>query len=469
MDKSPDAFRAISEVADWLDTPAHVLRFWESRFTQVKPIKRAGGRRYYRPGDMALLGGIKKLLHEDGMTIRGVQKLLREQGVKYVAGFSQPLDGDAAVAADDSQTTPPIPAAPMAVDVPEGAFDAPAEDETPKVVQFERPSAKTPEPVAIEPETQADVATDAEGAAPPAPVTPPEAPAEAMPQSGNAPEQEVAAQAAHEEQEKEDEKENTVAKSQTASGALPGQTAFDFSALDQAPEEAAAPAAPAEDTSESAPVATTQDVAVAAAADAQPVDSTPENTVSDEIDTAVSEPQIADNAPDIAFSEQTTEPTAEPAPETPSATVPETAPEMAAQTAPEETAQEETGQEEVIAPEPADAAVNTEAQDMSEPAPASEVEESALSPLTDETAEDTAPEREPIAPADAPQTAAPIETDAPEIIDDDPEDDDSAFDAADISALAVLSRQTLARIPAAERAALIARAEALHEKFHSGA
>ena len=111
-------------------------------------------------------------------------------------------------------------------------------------------------------------------------------------------------------------------------------------------------------------------MAVAAAADAQPVDSTPENTVSDEIDTAVSEPQIADNAPDIAFSEQTTEPTAEPAPETPSATVPETAPEMAAQTAPEETAQEETGQEEVIAPEPADAAVNTEAQDMSEPAPA---------------------------------------------------------------------------------------------------
>lgn len=96
MDKSPDAFRTISEVAEWLDTPTHVLRFWESRFTQVKPVKRAGGRRYYRPADMELLGGIKKLLHEDGMTIRGVQKLLREEGVRHVAELSPPLDSDAA-------------------------------------------------------------------------------------------------------------------------------------------------------------------------------------------------------------------------------------------------------------------------------------------------------------------------------------------------------------------------------------
>ncbi len=92
MAKSPDAFRTIREVAEWLDTPAHVLRFWESRFTQVKPVKRAGGRRYYRPSDMELLGGIKQLLHEDGLTIRGVQKLLREQGVRHVADKSQPLD-----------------------------------------------------------------------------------------------------------------------------------------------------------------------------------------------------------------------------------------------------------------------------------------------------------------------------------------------------------------------------------------
>ena len=88
MAKSPDAFRTISEVAAQLDTPAHVLRFWESKFPQVKPVKRAGGRRYYRPDDIALLGGIKVLLHDQGMTIRGVQKLLRERGVKHVATLS---------------------------------------------------------------------------------------------------------------------------------------------------------------------------------------------------------------------------------------------------------------------------------------------------------------------------------------------------------------------------------------------
>nr|WP_255552318.1 MerR family transcriptional regulator [Maritimibacter dapengensis] len=93
--KSPEAFRTISEVAEWLGVPTHVLRFWESRFTQVKPVKRAGGRRYYRPTDMQLLGGIRKLLHDDGLTIRGVQKLLREQGVKHVAAMSPPLDADA--------------------------------------------------------------------------------------------------------------------------------------------------------------------------------------------------------------------------------------------------------------------------------------------------------------------------------------------------------------------------------------
>lgn len=94
MPKSKDAFRTISEVAEWLETPAHVLRFWESKFTQVKPVKRAGGRRYYRPADMQLLGGIKKLLHDDGLTIKGAQKLLREHGVKHVAALSQPLDDD---------------------------------------------------------------------------------------------------------------------------------------------------------------------------------------------------------------------------------------------------------------------------------------------------------------------------------------------------------------------------------------
>jgi len=99
MSKSPDAFRTISEVADWLDTPAHVLRFWESKFSQVKPIKRAGGRRYYRPADMQLLGGIKRLLHQDGLTIKEVQLLLREKGAKHVSALSS-FDIDA-----DSDTT----------------------------------------------------------------------------------------------------------------------------------------------------------------------------------------------------------------------------------------------------------------------------------------------------------------------------------------------------------------------------
>jgi DNA-binding transcriptional MerR regulator len=83
--KSDAAFRTISEVADELDVPQHVLRFWETKFTQVKPLKRGGGRRYYRPEDVILLKRIRALLYSDGMTIRGVQKLLRETGAKAPA------------------------------------------------------------------------------------------------------------------------------------------------------------------------------------------------------------------------------------------------------------------------------------------------------------------------------------------------------------------------------------------------
>jgi DNA-binding transcriptional MerR regulator len=83
--KSPDAFRTISEVATELDVPQHVLRFWESRFTQIKPVKRAGGRRFYRPDDVDLLRGIRALLYTDGLTIRGVQKVLKERGLRHVA------------------------------------------------------------------------------------------------------------------------------------------------------------------------------------------------------------------------------------------------------------------------------------------------------------------------------------------------------------------------------------------------
>ncbi len=84
MDKAREAFRTISEVAIELGVPKHVLRFWESKFPQIKPMKRGGGRRYYRPEDMQLLSGIRQLLHADGYTIKGVQKILREQGVEAV-------------------------------------------------------------------------------------------------------------------------------------------------------------------------------------------------------------------------------------------------------------------------------------------------------------------------------------------------------------------------------------------------
>jgi len=84
VDKSPEAFRTISEVADELKVPKHVLRFWEAKFAQLKPMKRGGGRRYYRPEDVALLRGIRFLLYDDGYTIRGVQKILREQGPRFV-------------------------------------------------------------------------------------------------------------------------------------------------------------------------------------------------------------------------------------------------------------------------------------------------------------------------------------------------------------------------------------------------
>ena len=82
--KSPEAFRTISEVSKDLSLPQHVLRFWETKFTQIKPIKRGGGRRYYRPEDIELLKGIKYLLYNDGYTIRGVQKVIKENGAKKI-------------------------------------------------------------------------------------------------------------------------------------------------------------------------------------------------------------------------------------------------------------------------------------------------------------------------------------------------------------------------------------------------
>lgn len=106
--KSDQAFRTISEVSELLDTPAHVLRFWESKFAQVKPMKRGGGRRYYRPEDVSLLRGIRELLYVDGLTIKGVQKVLREQGQKHVAAI---------VDAPETADSPPVKAAEPTSDV----------------------------------------------------------------------------------------------------------------------------------------------------------------------------------------------------------------------------------------------------------------------------------------------------------------------------------------------------------------
>jgi len=109
--KSPEAFRTISEVADELDVPQHVLRFWESKFGAVRPLKRGGGRRYYRPDDIDLLRGIRTLLYSDGLTIKGVQKVLRQRGARYVAEvgrqavehFDQLVDHVEAVEADEAR------------------------------------------------------------------------------------------------------------------------------------------------------------------------------------------------------------------------------------------------------------------------------------------------------------------------------------------------------------------------------
>ncbi len=139
MAKSRDAFRTISEVAEGLETPAHVLRFWESKFSQVKPVKRAGGRRYYRPSDIDLLSGIKKLLHEEGMTIKGVQKVLREQGVRHVSALASQSEAEPASGPSDD----------LIEDAP--YTEVTLSDDTDAVIAFPKADAPRSAPVAPEP------------------------------------------------------------------------------------------------------------------------------------------------------------------------------------------------------------------------------------------------------------------------------------------------------------------------------
>jgi DNA-binding transcriptional MerR regulator len=108
-DKSVDAFRTISEVADDLDLPQHVLRFWETRFTQIKPLKRGGGRRYYRPADVDLIKGIRHLLYDRGYTIKGAQRLIKDNGVAFVQALgSGDLDAARAIAEKKIGTDGPV-------------------------------------------------------------------------------------------------------------------------------------------------------------------------------------------------------------------------------------------------------------------------------------------------------------------------------------------------------------------------
>jgi DNA-binding transcriptional MerR regulator len=153
LEKAPEAFRTISEAAVELDVPQHVLRFWESRFTQVKPMKRGGGRRFYRRSDLDLLKGIRRLLYGEGYTIRGVQRILREEGVAHVASIGRgetvarkrdardleldgvPKPGSAVPAPRISRTAPPPGLAPLAR--PADASEA----------QVRVGASETPEPV----------------------------------------------------------------------------------------------------------------------------------------------------------------------------------------------------------------------------------------------------------------------------------------------------------------------------------
>ncbi len=159
MDKSPEAFRTISEVADALDVPPHVLRFWETRFTQVKPVKRGGGRRYYRPEDVRLLRGIRGLLYDDGMTIKGVQKILRERGIRHVIGLGSVAETD-------------LPSPPAAEVVPKAAPPGPDAEAT---------DGTLPQGDLFEPAGDTAVRTAPVPAS--APVEPPEPAAEGAPET----------------------------------------------------------------------------------------------------------------------------------------------------------------------------------------------------------------------------------------------------------------------------------------------
>ena len=278
MAKARDAFRTISEVSDALDTPPHVLRFWESKFTQVKPVKRAGGRRYYRPGDIALLAGIKQLLHEDGLTIKGVQKILREKGVRHVSTLvPNPIDIEEA--------------APAAADVRQEATPSPrlrlVEDTVEEAELVEDPAA-TPEPApapidAELPAEEPEVARDA------APETAPAEPVQEMAEEPDGQpvtlEPDTAAEAAAGETP-----EPRIEPAETPEEEPADQSAFAFDADEAAPEPAeAADTAPA--SAETPSAAETDDFpSDLPAAEPEPVAAAADDTWPDDVEAELAEP-----------------------------------------------------------------------------------------------------------------------------------------------------------------------------------
>ena len=185
--KAPDAFRTISEVADELDLPQHVLRFWESRFHDIRPMKRGGGRRYYRPNDIELLRGIQHLLYGEGYTIRGVQRILREQGAKFVEavwreGAPRPPHGPGDIEHIEEGTDDAAPLAPerpgflsrlIGRDLSDRQDDAPAREEPPMAEEAiaEAQIDEAPVPaVEVSVRVEPSFAPEPPGAEPPPPV-----------------------------------------------------------------------------------------------------------------------------------------------------------------------------------------------------------------------------------------------------------------------------------------------------------
>jgi DNA-binding transcriptional MerR regulator len=187
LNKAPDAFRTISEVADELDLPQHVLRFWESRFPHIKPMKRGGGRRYYRPEDVDLLRGIRHLLYGDGYTIRGVQRILREQGVRTVQSVGQGNLSLPAPANEDSETehiTPELPFPNVAQDAQEVEYNRELEEDLqplPSItVTMQGPRENAPlrsAPFGLSPAGPPPAASHATSSAPASPATEDQIPA----------------------------------------------------------------------------------------------------------------------------------------------------------------------------------------------------------------------------------------------------------------------------------------------------